>query len=90
MAEKQIPKMQKCIAVLWPSFLTAVVATGVFFSAFDPDDLFPFGADLEISRLGVYTIGFLLFWLVSIISGIGTLYFAITNCMRQNPGIREQ
>jgi hypothetical protein len=90
MAEKQIPKMQKCIAVLWPSFLTAVVATGVFFSAFDPADLFPFGADLEISRLGVYTIGFLLFWLVSTISGIGTLYFAITNCMRMNPDSREQ
>jgi len=82
--------MQKCIAVLWPSFLTAIVATGVFFSAFDPDDLFPFGANLEISRLGVYTIGFLLFWLVSTISGIGTLYFAITNCMRTNPDSREQ
>jgi hypothetical protein len=90
MADRQIPKMQKCIAVLWPSFLTAVVATGAFFSAFDPDELYPFGADLEISRLGAYSIGFLLFWLVSTIAGIGTLYFAITNCMRQNPGTPEQ
>jgi len=82
MADKSIPKFQKCIAVLWPSFLTAVVATGVFFSAFDPDELFPFGADLEISRLGIYTIGFLLFWLITVVSGAGTLYFAITNCLR--------
>lgn len=79
----RISRLQKCIAILWPSFLTAIVATGVFFSAFDPDDLFPFGADLEISRLGIYTIGFFLFWLVTAVSGIGTLYFAITNCMRQ-------
>ena len=86
MAEKQVPPTQKCIAVLWPSFMVAIVATGLFFSAFDPDDLFPFGEQAEISRLGVYSIGFLLFWLLSAISGIGTLYFAITNCMRQNPG----
>jgi hypothetical protein len=88
MTEKQVPKSQKCIAVLWPSFMVAIVATGLFFSAFDPDDLYPFGEQTEVSRLGIYSIGFLLFWLVSAISGIGTLYFAITNCMRQNPGSR--
>lgn len=88
MAEKQVPRIQKCIAVLWPSFMVAIVATGLFFSAFDPDDLYPFGEQTEVSRLGIYSIGFLLFWLVSAISGIGTLYFAITNCMRQNPGSR--
>ena len=89
MVEKQVPRTQKCIAVLWPSFMVAIVATGLFFSAFDPDDLFPFGEQTEVSRLGVYSIGFLLFWLVSAISGIGTLYFAITNCMRKNPGSRN-
>jgi len=90
MEEKQVPKTQKCIAVLWPSFLVAIVATGLFFSAFDPDDLYPFGEQSEISRLGMYSIGFLVFWLITAISGIGTLYFAITNCMRQNPGSRDQ
>ena len=62
------------------------MATGLFFSAFDPDDLFPFGADLTISRLGIYSIGFFLFWLITAVSGIGTLYFAITNCIRQGLG----
>ncbi|MCK5382735.1 MAG: hypothetical protein KAJ65_03165 [Gammaproteobacteria bacterium] len=85
MAEVRVPKQQKCIAILWPSFMVAVVATGLFFSAFDPDDLYPFGEQTEVSRLGIYSIGFLLFWLISAISGIGTLYFAITNCMRQKP-----
>jgi hypothetical protein len=90
MAEIEVPKQQKCIAILWPSFLVAIVATGLFFSAFDPDDLYPFGEQAEISRLGIYSIGFLLFWLVSAVSGIGTLYFAITNCMRQRPDSRDQ
>ena len=85
MAEIKVPKQQKCIAILWPSFLVAIVASGLFFSAFDPDDLYPFGEQTEVSRLGIYSIGFLLFWLISAISGIGTLYFAITNCMRQKP-----
>ena len=83
MAEDGIPKIQKCIAVLWPSFLVAIVATGLFFSAFDPDELYPFGNETGVSRLGAYSIGFLAFWLVSAVSGVGTLYFAVTNCMRQ-------
>ena len=90
MADVQVPKQQKCIAILWPSFLVAIVATGLFFSAFDPNDRFPFGEPTEVSRLGIYSIGFLLFWLVSAISGIGTLYFAMTNCMRNLPESRDQ
>ena len=90
MAEAEIPKQQKCIAILWPSFLVAIVASGLFFSAFDPDDLYPFGEPAGVSRLGIYSIGFLLFWLVSAVSGIGTLYFAMTNCMRQRLDSRHQ
>ena len=82
--EKRIPRVQKCIAVLWPSFMVAIVATGLFFSAFDPVDLFPFGHETGISRLGVYTLGFFAFWLITAVSGIGTLYFAVTNCLRAN------
>ena len=87
--EKEIPKLQKCIAVLWPSFLTAGAATGLFFSAFDPYDLFPFGKETGLSRLGIYTIGFFLFWALTAVSGIGTLYFAITNCLRYNTSRRQ-
>jgi len=89
MAEQQVPRTQVCIAVLWPSFMVAIVATGLFFSAFDPDDLYPFGEQTEISRMGIYSIGFLVFWLITAVSGIGTLYFAMTNCMRKNPGSRD-
>ena len=83
MAETNVPRLQLCIAVLWPSFLVAIVATGLFFSAFDPNELYPFGNETGLSRLGAYTIGFLAFWLVTAISGVGTLYFALTNCIRK-------
>ena len=83
MAETKVPRLQLCIAVLWPSFLVAIVATGLFFSAFDPNELYPFGNETGLSRLGAYTIGFLAFWLVTAISGVGTLYFALTNCIRK-------
>ena len=35
---EEIPRSQQAISVLWPSFIMAIVASGVFFSAFDPRD----------------------------------------------------
>ncbi len=55
----------RAMHVLWPSFLVAIAAEGLFFSLFDPDDLLPFGQPLEVSRLGAYTIGFFAFWIVA-------------------------
>ena len=76
----QIPCSQQAIAVLWPSFIMAVVASGVFFSAFNPRDLIPFNLDIDISPLAAYSIGFFLFWLLASLSSFGTLYFTISNC----------
>ena len=76
----RIPPAQQAISVLWPSFLTAIVATGVFFSAFNPRDLVPFNLDIDISPLAAYSIGFFIFWLLAILSSLGTLYFTISNC----------
>ncbi|MDH3631243.1 MAG: hypothetical protein OER98_09000 [Gammaproteobacteria bacterium] len=75
----KIPHTQQAISVLWPSFLIAIVATGVFFSAFNPRDLIPFNLDIDISPLAAYSIGFFLFWVVAAISSYGTLYFIISN-----------
>ena len=76
---EKIPFIQQAISVLWPSFATAIVATGIFFSAFNPRDLIPFGLDSDISPLAAYSIGFFIFWLLGILSSIGTLYFTISN-----------
>ena len=76
----KIPFIQRAISVLWPSFATAIVATGIFFSAFDPRDLIPFNLDIDISPLAAYSIGFFIFLLLAILSSVGTLYFTISNC----------
>jgi len=78
----QLPFVQKCISILWPSFLVAIVATGLFFSAFNPNELYPFDIDTEVSTLGAYTVGFFVFWGFSALSSTVTLYFAITNCRK--------
>ncbi len=57
--------------VVWPAFLGAIVAVGVFFSAIDPHELDLVGIHLASSRTGAYTAGFLVFWLLfSVSSGI--------------------
>lgn len=72
-------RIQQAIVILWPSFLTAIVASGVFFSAFDPLDLIPYNFDFDVSPLTAYSIGFLLFWLIAALSSYGTLYFTMSN-----------
>lgn len=80
----KIPVTQQAIAVLWPSFITAIAATGLFFSAFDPRDLIPFNLDVDINPITAYSVGFFIFWLLAIISSYGTLYFTISNCRSAN------
>ncbi len=71
--ENNIPAVQKWIAILWPSFLVAGIETIVFFTLFDPQNVF---AEYEVSRIGAYSIGFLLFWVFAILPSILTMYFA--------------
>lgn len=62
-------------AVLWPSFLTAGVATMVFFANIDPETLrsqtLP---DWQISRQAGYTIGFFMFWAVTAASSLLSVF----------------
>jgi len=76
----RMPRSQQAISVLWPSFIIAIAASGVFFSAFNPRDLIPFNLDIDISPVAAYSIGFFLFWLLASLSSFGTLYFTISNC----------
>ncbi len=67
-----IPVIQRIIGILWPSFVTAGIATILFFTAFDPDIMF---VDYDISRLGAYSIGFFIFWLFGIVTAMLTCFF---------------
>ena len=67
------PKLQRWGAIVWPSFFAAGVATMVFFALVDPDELREITwAELELSRLGGYTIGFFMFWACTLASSLFT------------------
>ena len=67
-----IPLVQRVVAVLWPAFIMAGIATVLFTTAFDPAVIF---IDYDISRLGMYTICFFLFWSFGVITAASTCYF---------------
>ena len=69
------PLIQRIISIMWPSFLTAGVATIITFTAFDPQLIVAVSGYGEISRLGGYSIGFFLFWLLTSTSCALTCYF---------------
>ena len=71
----EIPKIQRLISIFWPSFLTAGVATILFFVFFDPADLLAILGATGGSRIAVYTIGFFLFWALTALSCMLTCYF---------------
>ena len=70
-----IPVIQRVIAVLWPSFITSGIATGVFFTLFDPQELMILSGQLDISRMGAYSIGFFGFWILTSSTCALTCYF---------------
>lgn len=71
----EIPPIQRIIAILWPSFLTSGIATILFFTAFDPQQLLLETRFADISRLGAYTVGFFLFWILTTVTSALTCYF---------------
>lgn len=73
--KNQLPVVQQIISVMWPSFLTASLATIIFFTIFDPSDLATIGGFPKLTRTGGYTIGFFCFWLLTSISCALTCYF---------------
>ena len=68
----KIPVVQRVVAILWPSFITAGIATILFNTAFDPEVLF---VDYDISRLGAYSISFFLFWIFGALTALATCFF---------------
>lgn len=70
-----LPTVQRVASVLWPSFLTASVATVVFFTLFDPAMLSLVAGWQPVSRLAGYTFGFFCFWLLTASSCALTCYF---------------
>ena len=66
--------MMKLILVMWPSFLIAGLAEGVFFTVVDPQQLYLFGEPVEFSAVATYSFGFFAFWLVCAASSLTTIF----------------
>lgn len=65
------PAARVVMQVLWPAFLLAIVAEGIFFSMIDPAELRVVNRYLNGSREAAYTIAFFVFWaLFACASGI--------------------
>lgn len=64
---KQWSRNRQAVAtVVWISFLTAAVATMLFFAVFDPVELVAtVDPELEISRDAGYAVGFFFFWIIA-------------------------
>jgi len=53
-------------AVLWPSFMGALLLSFIVFLLVDPEQI-TFLGYLQLSRATVYTLGFFLFWLIGVL-----------------------
>lgn len=64
---RQWSRNRQAIAiVVWVSFLTAAVATMVFFALFDPVELAVYlDENLDIGREAGYAAGFFFFWVIA-------------------------
>jgi len=67
--------MQRLIHILWPSFLVAGLADLVLVVLFDPLELLYRGEAQVGQRLGAYSVGFFVLWLLGIASSALTCYF---------------
>jgi hypothetical protein len=76
---------QRLMWIVWPAFLMAGLLEVLVFGLVDPQDLQWFGHPIEISRQGVYSVAFFVFWGVTILSsGLTTLLamspFEVNRC----------
>ena len=81
-----MPVVQLLSAVLWPSFLLAGVADGVFFTVFDPVALLECEGEPPMGRMAAYSVGFFLFWLLGAGASAACAYFLGAVQHRPAPG----
>ena len=66
--------MKQAIWILWPSFIVGGIGEVLFFTVFDPRELYLFGEPSELTRVAVYSIGFFLCWAFAATSSAFTCF----------------
>lgn len=86
--------MQRLMAIAWPAFMAACLLEVVVFAFADPADLQWGGEPLGLARQAVYTIGFFIFWAVSMAACAFTTLLGMTpaevNACPFEPGERPE
>jgi hypothetical protein len=70
---------QRWMWILWPAFLVAGVLEVLVFAMVDPHDLHWFGQPVTMSRQGIYTVAFFVFW------GVTAASSALTTLLSMSP-----
>lgn len=65
--------------IIWPAFMIAGIATAALIAIVDPGQVRLGGLPLELPTLGVYSVGFMMFWILAALSSLVT-------CLLQRPG----
>jgi hypothetical protein len=65
--------------IAWPAFLVACILEMLVFAMVDPQDLHWFGQPVTLSRQGVYTVAFFVFWGITMVSS------ALTTLLARSP-----
>lgn len=67
---------KRWMAIVWPAFLVAGLLEMLVFALVDPQDLHWGGVPMPLSRQGIYTLAFFLFWALTMLSGAVTVLLA--------------
>ena len=70
---------QRVMWIAWPAFLVAGVLEMLVFGMVDPLDMQWFGQPIEMSRQGIYTLSFFVFWAITAASS------ALTSLLSMSP-----
>lgn len=83
------PQRRVVAAIGWSAFLAACLGTLLAFAALDPQLIIdavdggdPGSAPWWLTRTGIYTLGFFLFWLVGAVGGLLTTFLTQTDPKR--------
>ncbi len=66
------------ILILWPSFIVGGIGEVIFFTVFDPRELYLFGEATNLSRLAGDSLGFFLCWAFAAASSAFTVFLVRT------------
>ena len=69
---------QRMMWIAWPAFLVAGVLEMLVFGMVDPQDIHWFGHPIEMSRQGIYTLSFFVFWAITGASSALTTLLSIS------------